>query len=153
MTQDEFFMRLALREAERAFLEDEVPVGACIVREGTVLALGRNQRERKDDVTAHAEIEAIRKAQRVLGDWRLEGCTMYVTLEPCLMCAGAIIQARIARLVFGAFDPKAGVAGSVLDVFQPCLFPHAVLVTGGVCEKECRTLLQEYFRGKRVKRA
>lgn len=153
MTQDEFFMRLALREAERAFEEDEVPVGACIVRDGVVLALGRNRREGADDVTAHAEIEAIRRAQRVLGDWRLEGCTMYVTLEPCLMCAGAIIQARIVRLVFGAHDPKAGVAGSVLDVFQPRLFPHTVLVTGGVCERECRMLLQEYFRRKRTKSA
>ncbi len=146
-------MHLALREAERAFEEDEVPVGACIVRDGVVLALGRNRREGADDVTAHAEIEAIRRAQRVLGDWRLEGCTMYVTLEPCLMCAGAIIQARIVRLVFGAHDPKAGVAGSVLDVFQPRLFPHTVLVTGGVCEKECRMLLQEYFRRKRTRGA
>lgn len=142
-------MRLALREAERAFLEDEVPVGACIVREGAVLALGRNQREGRDDVTAHAEIEAIRKAQRVLGDWRLEGCTMYVTLEPCLMCAGAILQARIARLVFGAFDPKAGVAGSVLNVFLPGLFPHTVSVTGGILAAECGALLREYFRRKR----
>ncbi len=149
MTQDEFFMRLALKEAERAFFEDEVPVGACIVRDGVVVALGRNRREWMDDVTAHAEIEAIRKAQRVLGDWRLEGCTIYVTLEPCLMCAGAIIQARIARLVFGAFDPKAGVAGSVLNVFLPGLFPHTVSVTGGVCAPECGAILQEYFRRKR----
>lgn len=149
MTQDEFFMRLALREAERAFAEDEVPVGACIVREGAVVALGRNRREGTDDVTAHAEIEAIRKAQRVLGDWRLEGCTLYVTLEPCLMCAGAILQARIARLVFGAFDPKAGVAGSVLNVFCPGLFPHTVSVTGGILAAECGALLREYFRRKR----
>lgn len=149
MTQDEFFMRLALKEAERAFLEDEVPVGACIVRDGVVVALGRNRREKTDDVTAHAEIEAIRKAQRVLGDWRLEGCTIYVTLEPCLMCAGAIIQARIARLVFGAFDPKAGAAGSVLNVFLPGLFPHIVSVRGGVCAEECGVILQEYFRRKR----
>ncbi|WP_427366543.1 tRNA adenosine(34) deaminase TadA [Candidatus Caldatribacterium saccharofermentans] len=149
MTQDERFMRLALKEAERAFLEDEVPVGACIVREGVVVALGHNRRERTDDVTAHAEIEAIRKAQRVLGDWRLEGCTLYVTLEPCLMCAGAIIQARIARLVFGARDPKGGVAGSVLNVFVPGLFPHSVSVTGGVCAEECGALLRRYFQGKR----
>lgn len=153
MSEDVFFMRLALREAERALADDEVPVGACVVRDGVVIALGRNRREHADDVTAHAEMEALRNAQKVIGDWRLEGCTMYVTLEPCLMCAGAIIQARIARLVFGAFDPKAGVAGSVLNVFEPRLFPHAVLVTGGVCERECRTLLQAYFRTKREKPA
>ncbi|MCS7243036.1 MAG: tRNA adenosine(34) deaminase TadA [Candidatus Caldatribacterium sp.] len=147
--RDEFFMHLALEEAKRAFAEDEVPVGACIVRGDAVVALGRNRREKMDDVTAHAEIEAIRKAQRVLGDWRLEGCTLYVTLEPCLMCAGAIIQARIARLVFGAFDPKAGVAGSVLDVFLPGLFPHTVSVTGGVLAEECGAILREYFRRKR----
>lgn len=149
MRDDEFFMRLALREAEKASEDDEVPVGACIVREGIVLALGRNRRECANDVLSHAEIEAIRGAQRVLGDWRLEGCTIYVTLEPCLMCAGAIIQARIARLVFGAFDPKGGVAGSVLNVFLPGLFPHIVSVTGGVCAPECGAILREYFRKKR----
>ncbi|MBC7218235.1 MAG: nucleoside deaminase [Candidatus Caldatribacterium sp.] len=149
MTQDEFFMSLALKEAERAFAEDEVPVGACIVKEGAVLALGHNRREGADDVTAHAEIEAIRRAQKVLGDWRLEGCTLYVTLEPCLMCAGAIIQARIARLVFGAWDPKGGVAGSVLNVFVPGLFPHSVSVVGGVYERECGELLRQYFQRKR----
>lgn len=149
MTKDELFMRLALREAERAFEEDEVPVGACVVREDIVIALGRNRRERSDDVTAHAEIEAIRKAQAVFGDWRLEDCTLYVTLEPCLMCAGAIIQARIIRLVFGTPDPKGGVAGSVLNVFLPGLFPHTVEVVGGVCVAECGDLLRRYFRGKR----
>ncbi|MGQ9623554.1 MAG: tRNA adenosine(34) deaminase TadA [Candidatus Caldatribacteriaceae bacterium] len=150
MRDDEFFMHLALREAEKAGKEDEVPVGACIVKDGIVVALGRNRREHTNDVISHAEIEAIREAQRVLGDWRLEGCTMYVTLEPCLMCAGAIIQARVARLVFGAFDPKGGVAGSVLDVFAPGLFPHRVEIRGGVGAEESSRLLRRYFQRKRA---
>lgn len=150
MRDDEFFMRLALREAEKAGEEDEVPVGACIVKDGIVVALGRNRRERTNDVISHAEIEAIQGAQRVLGDWRLEGCTMYVTLEPCLMCAGAIIQARIARLVFGAWDPKGGVAGSVLNVFLSGLFPHRVEIRGGVGAEESGRLLRRYFQRKRA---
>ncbi|MCX6090155.1 MAG: tRNA adenosine(34) deaminase TadA [Candidatus Atribacteria bacterium] len=142
-------MEKALGEALRAREEDEVPVGACIMQGDYVIALGHNRREKKQDVTAHAEMEAIREACRHLGSWRLEGCVLYVTLEPCLMCAGAILQARLKKVCYGAQDPKAGAAGSVIDVFSEKLFNHIVEIEGGICEERCRQILREYFKIKR----
>ncbi|MGC8777806.1 MAG: tRNA adenosine(34) deaminase TadA [Candidatus Caldatribacteriaceae bacterium] len=146
---DEYFMEIALQEAQRAFLEDEVPVGACVVFEGKVIAQAHNRRERTQNPLLHAEIEAIEKASTALQRWRLNECTLYVTLEPCLMCAGAIIQARIKRLVFGAPDPKGGVVQSRLEVFALPFFNHKVEVTGGILAERCSQILREYFKIKR----
>ncbi len=143
------FMRYALEEAQKAFQEDEVPVGACLVHENTVIATAHNRREQRQNPLLHAEIEVIEKASRVLQSWRLEHCTLYVTLEPCLMCAGAIIQARIPYLVFGAYDPKGGVAGSTVNAFAFPFLNHRVTVTGGILEKECSQILRQYFKIKR----
>ncbi|HHT09789.1 MAG TPA: nucleoside deaminase [Candidatus Atribacteria bacterium] len=142
-------MKIALEEAQRAFEEDEVPVGACIIQGGQLISVGHNRREQKQKITSHAEIEAIQKASRVLGSWRLEGCDLYVTLEPCLMCAGAIIQSRIRKLVYGAKDSKSGVAGSVLDLFNKKLFNHSVEVYSGIYEDRCSQILRQYFKKKR----
>ncbi len=147
--EDGQFMELALEEAELAFREDEVPVGAVVVMSGKVVGRGRNRRERLRLVTSHAEIEAIQKASRTLGTWRLENCDIYVTLEPCPMCAGAIIQARIKRLVFGAYDPKGGAAGGVVDLLGQKLFNHRVDVIGGILEERCSQTLKKYFTIKR----
>lgn len=148
MPQPDYYMRAALRQAVRARGEDETPVGAVIVCDGRIIARGRNRRETCQDVTRHAEIEAIRQASRRLGSWRLDCCTLYVTLEPCVMCAGAIVQARIARVVYGAPDPKAGAAGSVVDVFA-LKMNHQVDVNGGVLEAECAEILKDFFRERR----
>ena len=142
-------MKIALEEAQKAFKEDEVPVGACIIQGDQLISVGHNRREQKQQIISHAEIEAIQEASRVLGSWRLEGCDLYVTLEPCLMCAGAIIQARIRKLFYGAKDPKTGVAGSVLDLFCKKLFNHSVEVYSGIYEDRCSQILRQYFKKKR----
>ena len=144
-------MRAALRDARAAGEADEVPVGCVIVHDGAVIGRGHNQTETLQDATAHAEIIAIGAASAALGSWRLEGCTMYVTLEPCAMCAGAIILARVPRLVYGAFDPKAGACGSVLDVIHETRLNHRVEVTPGVLAPECGELLREFFAARRRK--
>jgi tRNA(adenine34) deaminase len=146
---DVYFMELALQEAQKAFAEDEVPVGACMVLRGEVIALSHNRREQAQNPLLHAEIEAIEKASLFLRSWRLHECTLYVTLEPCLMCAGAIIQARVKRLVFGAYDPKGGVAGSLLNVFTLPFWNHRVEVSGGILQERCSQILREYFKIKR----
>ena len=145
------FMKEALKEAKKAYLKGEVPVGAIIVHEGKIIARAHNLRQDKQKVTAHAEIIAIEKASKKIGSWRLEECTLYVTLEPCPMCSGAIIQARIKEVVFGAYDKKAGCAGSVLDMFYYPL-THRVIVTGGEMEEEAKELLQHFFKEIRLKK-
>ncbi|MCS7090194.1 MAG: tRNA adenosine(34) deaminase TadA [Verrucomicrobiota bacterium] len=148
---DDWFMSEALRMARRALAAEEVPVGAVVVRQGRVIARAYNQVELLRDATAHAEMLALTQAAAAVGDWRLSDCTLYVTKEPCSMCAGAIVHARIARVVFGVPDPKAGAAGSVLNLLQFPTFNHRCLVTGGVRADECRWLLQTFFRDMRRK--
>ena len=148
---DEKFMYKALLEAKKAYLKGEVPIGAIIVCRGAVIAKGHNQRERFKDPTAHAEVIAIREASRVLGGWRLPGTTLYVTLEPCPMCAGAIINARVERVVYGAIDPKAGAAGTLMNILEDERLNHRVKVTKGILEEECRNILQLFSRfAKRI---
>ena len=144
-------MRAALRQAERAETEGEVPVGVVVVRGGRVIARAHNQPIRLNDPTAHAEILALRRAARKLGNYRLAGCTVYATIEPCAMCAGAMIHARIERLVYGARDAKAGAAGSVLEVLNHPKLNHRVEVESGILEEECRKLLRGFFRARRKK--
>lgn len=148
---DEFYMQLALREAEKAARQDEVPVGAVVVHGGRVIARAHNLREHKKDPAAHAEHLAMRKAAKRLGGWRLKDCTLYVTLEPCPMCAGLAVNARIPRVVYGASDPKAGALGSLYNLAEGRL-NHTPQVTGGVLKAQCAACLSEYFRGKREKR-
>ena len=148
---DEDWMGLALREAEAAYEEDEVPVGAVVVHENRLIGRGHNQRERLSDPTAHAEILALTAASEALGSWRLEDATLYVTLEPCPMCAGALVNARVARVVFGAEDPKAGACGSLFDIVRDSRLNHRLEVTGGVRAGEGGALLTAYFREKRAK--
>ncbi|MGN6189915.1 MAG: tRNA adenosine(34) deaminase TadA [Conexibacter sp.] len=147
--RDEYFMRLALREAERAMEHDDVPIGAVVVHEGEVLATGRNERELRQDPTAHAEVLALREAAAKLGSWRVLESVLYVTLEPCAMCAGAIVLARVPRVVFGAWDPKAGAAGSVLDVLAQPQLNHRPEVARGLLAEECGALLTSFFAGRR----
>jgi len=147
--RDEYYMRLALREAERALEHEDVPIGAVIVHEGEVLAAAHNERELRHDPTAHAETITLREASRSLGSWRLVDCVLYVTLEPCAMCAGAIVLARVPRVVFGTTDPKAGAAGSVLDVLAEPRLNHRPEVAGGLLAPECAALLQEFFGSRR----
>lgn len=142
-------MRLALREAERAMEHEDVPIGAVLVHEGEVLATGRNERELRQDPTAHAEVLALREAAEKLGSWRVLETVLYVTLEPCAMCAGAIVLARVPRVVFGAWDPKAGAAGSVLDVLAQPRLNHRPEVAGGLLAEECGALLSSFFAGRR----
>ena len=142
----ERFMAEALREAEKARKKAEAPVGAVVVRDGVIIARGHNEKESKDDPTLHAEMTAIRRACKELGRWRLTDCDLYVTLEPCTMCAGAIIQARIRTLYIGTSDLKAGAAGSVIDVFRVDAFNHRVDVVWGVLEQECSAILKDFFR-------
>jgi len=147
--RDEYFMRLALREAERATEHDDVPIGAVLVHEGEVLATGRNERELRQDPTAHAEVLALREAAEKLGSWRVLESVLYVTLEPCAMCAGGIVLARVPRVVFGAWDPKAGAAGSVLDVLAQPQLNHRPEVAGGLLAAECGALLSSFFADRR----
>ena len=143
------FMKSAIREAEKAEKIDEIPVGAVIVKDGKVVARGHNKREIKQDALMHAEIGAISKACKKLGSWRLDGCDIYITLEPCPMCAGAIIQARIENVYFGAYDPKAGCLGSVCDLSG--ILPHKIKYEGGIMQAECEELLKSFFRNLRKK--
>jgi tRNA(adenine34) deaminase len=147
--EDVWFMRLALREARRALAHDDVPIGAVLARSGEVLAAAHNERELRSDPTAHAEILALREAARALGSWRLLDCALYVTLEPCAMCAGAIVLARVPRVVFGATDPKAGAAGSVLDVLSEPRLNHRPEVLSGVLAPDCGQLLSGFFASRR----
>jgi tRNA(adenine34) deaminase len=147
--RDEYFMRLALREAERAPEHGDVPVGCVIALDGEVIAAAPNERELRQDPTAHCEILALREAARALGSWRLTGASLYVTLEPCAMCAGAIVLARVPRVVYGAADPKAGAAGSVIDVLAEPRFNHRPEVAGGLLADESATLLRQFFASRR----
>ena len=149
---EEKFMREALSLAEEAFSAGEVPVGAVVVKDGKVIGRGRNRREEHQSVLGHAELEAMEQAAKVLGSWRLTGCTLYVTLEPCPMCAGAILNARISRVVYGAADPKAGCMGSVCDL-TAMPFPTVPYYKSGVLEAECRAELDWFFRGLRQREA
>jgi len=142
-------MRLALREAEAALAHDDVPVGAVVVRDGEVVGAGHNERELRQDPTAHAEVLAIRDAARALGTWRVLDAVLYVTLEPCAMCAGAIVLARVPRVVFGTRDPKAGAAGSVLDVLAEPRLNHRPAVDGGLLADDCARLLVDFFGSRR----
>jgi tRNA(adenine34) deaminase len=146
---DREYMRLALREAEAAAAEDEVPIGAIIVHAGRVIASAHNQREQLRDPTAHAEMIAITQAAGELGDWRLEQCTLYVTLEPCPMCAGAIVLARLPRVVYGAVDPKAGAAQSLYRLLDDARLNHRAAMTAGVLADECGAVLSRFFEQKR----
>ncbi len=147
---DEGFMRLALKEAQAARAEDEVPVGCVIVLGGKVIGRAHNQRERLKDPTAHAEMIAITQAAEAVGGWRLEGCDLYVTLEPCAMCAGAIVLARVRRVVYGAGDPKAGACGSLMNLVQDPRLNHRTDLLSGLLGEECGGILTGYFRSKRA---
>lgn len=142
---DEYYMKLALREAQKAFDKAEAPIGALIVRDGTVIARAHNLRETKKNALGHAELLAIDKACKKLGGWRLVGCTLYVTLEPCPMCSGAIINSRLPRVVFGARDPKAGCCDSVANLFE-MPFNHRPEIVGGVLEQQCSEILTRFFK-------
>lgn len=152
MTSDESFMKQAVKQAKKAYDKLETPIGCVIVREDKIIARGYNKRNMKKNTLAHAEILAINKASKVLGDWRLEDCTMYVTLEPCPMCAGAIVQARVDRVVIGSMNAKAGCAGSVLNVLQERRFNHQVELTKDVLHEECSSMLSGFFRELRERR-
>ena len=151
--EDEYFMRRALREARRGLAEDEVPVGAVVVHAGRQLARAHNRPIHLKDPSAHAEVLALRRAARKLGNYRLTGCTLYVTIEPCAMCAGAITQARLRRVVFGASDPKAGASGSALTVLNHPKLNHRVEVSQGVLAKECVAIIHDFFRRRRKQRS
>ena len=144
--RDQKFMKAAIAQARKAEALDEVPIGCVIVYEGKIIARGYNRRNTDLNTISHAEMNAIRKASKKLGDWRLEGCTIYITLEPCQMCSGAIVQSRIDRCVIGAMNPKAGCAGSVMNLLQVAQFNHQVEITRGVLEKECSSMLSSFFR-------
>lgn len=145
LTQSEKYMKAALREAKKAYKINEVPIGCVIVQQDKIIARGYNRRNIEHNATAHAEITAIKKAGKKTGDWRLEDCTMYITLEPCQMCAGAIVQARIKEVVIGAMNPKAGCAGSILNLLKMQQFNHQVQVTTGVLGDECAGMLTQFF--------
>src|SRR6478752_4754164 len=151
LQSDHFFMGEALRQAARAYEAQETPIGAVVVREGHIIARAFNQVELLKDATAHAEMLALTQAEEALGDWRLTDCTLYATKEPCPMCAGAIVHVRLARVVFGARDPKAGAAGSALNLLQFPTLNHRCDITAGVREPECRVLLQNCFAEQRAK--
>lgn len=148
---DEYFMRAALRQAEIAGSEDEVPIGAVAVKNGVIIARGWNQVERLKDATAHAELLAMTAAAAAVGDWRLDGVTIYVTKEPCAMCAGALVNTRVERVVYGMADPRSGCAGSALDVTGFPGMLHQVRVTGGVLEEECKAMIRAFFARVRKK--
>lgn len=146
MTEQERFMKEAIKQAKKAEALKEVPIGCVIVSDGKIIARGYNRRNTDKNTLSHAELNAIRKASRKLGDWRLEGCTMYVTLEPCQMCSGALVQSRIDEVVIGAMNPKAGCAGSVMNLLEAEGFNHKVKITKGVLEEECSRMLSDFFR-------
>lgn len=147
----EKYMKEALKQARKALALGEVPIGCVIVHEGKIIGRGYNRRNTDKNTLSHAEITAIKKASKVIGDWRLEECTIYITLEPCQMCAGAIIQARIPEVVMGCMNPKAGCGGSVLNILEMPQFNHQAAVTRGVLETECSGLLKEFFAGLRLR--
>lgn len=151
MEQQEKYMREALKQARKAYALGEVPIGCVIVYEDKIIARGYNRRNTDKNTLSHAEITAINRASKKLGDWRLEGCTLYVTLEPCQMCAGAIIQSRISKVVMGAMNPKAGCGGSILNILQMTEFNHQAEVERGVLEKECSEILQDFFKALRIR--
>ena len=151
-TPDEKYMKEALRQAKKAYKIEEVPIGCVIVQDDKIIARGYNRRNIDKNTLAHAELTAIKKASKKTGDWRLEDCTMYVTLEPCQMCAGAIVQSRLKKVVIGAMNPKAGCAGSVLNLLQMQQFNHQVEVERGVLEAECSSMLSEFFAELRDKK-
>ena len=153
MDTDTTFMRAAIKQAQKAYEKNEVPIGCVIVHDGKIIARGYNRRNTDKSTLAHAEITAIRKAAKKLGDWRLEDCTLYVTLEPCPMCAGAIVQARITECVIGCMNPKAGCAGSVTNLLEMDGFNHKVTVRRGILEEECSNMLKTFFRELRVRDA
>jgi tRNA(adenine34) deaminase len=148
--QDERFMRMAIREALAAEEEGDVPIGAVIVKDGRIIGKAHNQREVLQDPTAHAEMIALTQAAEKMGSWRLEGCTIYVTLEPCPMCAGALVLSRMARLVYGADDPKAGACGSIYDIVRDSRLNHRLEVRKGVLAEDCAALLSDFFRRRRA---
>ena len=150
LQSDHYFMGEALRQAARAYEAEEVPVGAVIVRGGRIIARAFNQVELLKDATAHAEMLALTQAESAVGDWRLTDCTLYVTKEPCPMCAGAIVHTRVARVVFGAPDPKAGAAGSALNLLQFATLNHQCAITAGVRDAECRAMLRNFFAEQRA---
>jgi len=152
MNRDEKFMKEALEEAKKAALRNEVPIGAVIVYNDDIIARGSNIREESETTLSHAELVAIEQANKVVGSWRLEDCTLCVTLEPCVMCAGAIVQSRIKRVVYGAIDPKGGCAGTLMNLLNESRFNHQVEVTSGVLEENCRVLLQNFFKQLRKKK-
>lgn len=151
MTKDEKYMKAALKEAMKAYELGEVPIGCVIVYEDKIIARGYNRRNTDKNTLCHAEITAIRKASKKMGDWRLEGCTLYVTLEPCQMCAGAIVQSRIDKVVMGTYNPKAGCAGSILNLLQMKEFNHQVEIVDNVMGLECTQILQKFFKELRVR--
>jgi tRNA(adenine34) deaminase len=151
LQSDHYFMGEALRQAAKAYEAEEVPIGAVVVREGRIIARAYNQVELLKDATAHAEMLAITQAEQAVGDWRLNDCTLYVTKEPCPMCAGAIVHVRFARVVFGAPDPKGGAAGSAMNLLQFPTLNHRAEITSGVRLEECRALLQTFFTEQRAK--
>ena len=149
MTEDEKYMRQAIRLAKKAGDNGDVPIGCIIVYQGKVIGRGYNRRNKDKSPLAHAEIMAIKKASKIIGDWRLEECRMYVTLEPCQMCSGAIVQARIPEIVIGCMNPKAGCAGSIINILDMPAFNHQVSITRGVCQQECSEMLKEFFKNLR----
>ncbi len=151
MTEQEKYMGEALKQAKKAKDLGEVPIGCVIVYEGKIISRGYNRRNTDKDTLAHAEITAIRRASRKLGDWRLEGCTMYVTLEPCQMCSGAIVQARIDEVVIGCMNPKAGCAGSIINLLEMPEFNHQVKITRGILEEKCSCVLTSFFKELRIR--
>ncbi len=153
MTADERFMKEAIKQAKKAYALKEVPIGCVIVYEDKIIARGYNRRNTDKNTLSHAEILAVRKASKKLGDWRLEDCTLYVTLEPCQMCAGAIVQARVSRVVIGSMNPKAGCAGSILNLLEMDAFNHQVDVKRGVLAEECSNMLTTFFKELRAEKA
>jgi tRNA(adenine34) deaminase len=148
--RDESFMRAALRLAAKAYEADEVPVGTVVVRAGKIIGRAYNQVELLKDATAHAEMLALTQAEAAVGDWRLTDCDLYVTKEPCIMCAGALVHVRIRRLIFGCADPRAGAAGGMINLLQHSALNHHCEITSGVLQNECAAILQDFFRKKRV---
>lgn len=151
MTSDEKYMKEAIRQAKKAYALEEVPIGCVIVYEDKIIGRGYNRRTIDKNTLAHAELQAIKKASKKLDDWRLEECTLYVTLEPCQMCAGAIVQARVKRVVVGCMNPKAGCAGSILNLLDIKEFNHQVELTTGICEDECSQMMKQFFKELREK--